>query len=567
MILDFLNTRLPKTICLPLSEVLLPSLINDVTDVWLNACVPIRIDEMPFFQQVLDRVSKLADQIDALEWSADANALREWVQSAPRTWLAKRRETALGAVRSLLFTKLKERNVVERFETQMVSKGDALIGANDGASDDAWDTAWEEEEPESSSTNTKAAAHSQLTEDDDDLSAWDVEDEQPDQVIEAGVKAAKDTGANDNDDNDNDDDADAWGWGDEEQAAQEDTKAEVEKEVQQSSAGKTPPKASTEREVTLKETYTVTAVPDGILEIIEHCILDAETLTDSSYAHTPIGPAASALYTLPTFALAMYRATASTAYGRLDTGNMLIYNDSTRLADRLRAFVAQQAQKDSTSSLPPHQRPTSRLKLDNDIKALDSFAKRAYSSEMESQRTIIKDMLDGAQSFENCTVEPYASACESAVDITAGRLRDVHGQWEHILSRSALLQSLGSLLGTATSKMILEIEDLSDIGEEESKKLKSFCDRLSEVKELFVQEHPESGHQGDMTGIYCPNWFKFQYLGEILESSLADIKYLWTEGELRLEFDVDEVVDLVQALFADSDYRRKAIADVRRAAR
>ncbi|KAH0395862.1 hypothetical protein KCU89_g9892, partial [Aureobasidium melanogenum] len=145
-----------------------------------------------------------------------------------------------------------------------------------------------------------------------------------------------------------------------------------------------------------------------------------------------------------------------------------------------------------------------------------------------------------------------------------GRLRDVHKQWTPILSRSALLQSSGSLLSTAISKMIMEIEEIQDIGEEESKKLRQLCDKIFEVKDLFMQEHPEGGEASDMTGIYCPNWFKFQYLGELLESSLADIKYLWTEGELRLEFDADEVTDLIEALFADSDYRRKAIADIRR---
>jgi centromere/kinetochore protein ZW10 len=67
-----------------------------------------------------------------------------------------------------------------------------------------------------------------------------------------------------------------------------------------------------------------------------------------------------------------------------------------------------------------------------------------------------------------------------------------------------------------------------------------------------------------MTFIYCPNWLKFQYLAEILESSLADIKYLWNEGELSLEFDAEEVVDLIEALFADSDLRRKLVADIRR---
>ena len=68
-----------------------------------------------------------------------------------------------------------------------------------------------------------------------------------------------------------------------------------------------------------------------------------------------------------------------------------------------------------------------------------------------------------------------------------------------------------------------------------------------------------------MTAVYVYNWLRFQYLANILESSLVDIKYLWTEGELSLEFTVDEVVDLIKALFADSHHRRSAISEIRRA--
>lgn len=555
-ILNFINTHLPVGLSSRLSERLLPDLLETLITGWLNQCVPVNIEDMTFFQQVLDQVSELAEQIDGLQWPANAAVLKEWIQSAPRTWLAKRRETALGEVRKLLFTKLRERRTVERVETQMVSKGDALMGGDQEQVDEAWDAEWGEEEPASPVT-TKDTNKGQPANEDEDASAWDMEDDATEEP-----SATKDAEPDD-------EDADAWGWGDgeEDQAIQHNTAIASPKRSAQAAAARTPANAPAEREMTLKETYTVTAVPDGILEIIMQCVVDAETLADSSYAQTLIGPAASALYTLPTFALAMYRATASTAYSRLDAGNMLIYNDSTRLADQLRAFIARQTEKDASSQLAVNLRPSSRLKLDNEIHALDSFAKRAYSTEMDSQRTILGDMLDGAQGFANCITEPFASACESAVDITAGRLRDVHKQWEPILSRSALLQSLGSLLASVTSKMIVDIEDLSDIGEDESKKLREFCDRLSEVKELFVQEHPDGGQAGDMTGIYCPNWFKFQYLAEILESSLADIRYLWIEGELRLEFDADEVVDLIQALFSDSDLRRKAIADIKRSAR
>ncbi|KAG9559003.1 hypothetical protein KCU79_g8555, partial [Aureobasidium melanogenum] len=432
--LDFLFTNLPKSVCEPLSQKLLPSLFETLTYTWLDQTVPVQIEQMPVFQQILDRVSRLAEQIDGLDWSSTA-LLKDWVQNAPRTWLSKRRETALGAARSLLFSGLRDRKTVERVETQTVSKGDAIMGGTDvDEADDAWAADWDEDTPETKEVDTKQPEPVTNDDDDDDASAWDMDDDDADVPVESA--ATKDSGEN----MEEDDAADAWGWGDDEQATDEAPKPDSPKKTTKV-APTDRPTQSGDRELTLRETYTVTAVPDGMLEIVMRVVSDAETLTDPSYSGSPIGPAASALYTLPTFVLAMYRATASTAYAKLDSGNMLIYNDASRLADQIRSFVNKQAEKDAKSTLPNHLRPSSRLRLDNDIKALETFAKRAYSAEMESQRTIIRDMLDGAQGFSNCNAEPFASACDSAVSITEGRLRDVHKQWTPILSRSALLQS------------------------------------------------------------------------------------------------------------------------------
>ena len=144
--------------------------------------------------------------------------------------------------------------------------------------------------------------------------------------------------------------------------------------------------------------------------------------------------------------------------------------------------------------------------------------------------------------------------------------------WEPVLSEGALLQSLGSLLSTVTGKMIQEILDLADISEAESVQLKVLCDKATALKDLFVQPAPggtassDVGGQ-DMTFIYCPSWLKFQYLAEILESSLADIRWMWKEGELSLEFGAEEVVGLVEALFAESPLRREAVREIRQGGR
>ncbi|RMY50604.1 hypothetical protein D0863_14832 [Hortaea werneckii] len=540
--IDFLARELPSSVSLPLSDRLVLALANRLDEQWLEPAVPLDVNGMPGFQETLGDVQNLADTIEKHGWGG-AKQLRDWVQGAPRTWLTKRREAVLGDVRNLVFIGLRETKTVERVETQMITQDDqqALQG-DGGGQDDDWDTAWDE--PEEDAKPDEAPSSAGRTEDEDEASAWDTEDMEKEPARSDG--------------NEDDDEGDAWGWGD------EDANKPASPVASKPSAPKASGVTSTsqmqqpvEREMTLRETFSVTLIPDGVITLLQQIIADAQSLAGPEYASSPIAPAASALYTLPTLALAIYRATAPTVYAKLDTGNMLIFNDANQLASQLREWQSSQP-------------PTSRLRLDADVKALENFAKKAYASEMDSQRTIIRDLLDGAQGFTNVTKPPFKAESESAIEQTVDRLRALHTQWKPVLSSAALLQSLGSLLATATAKIIADVEDLGDIGEENSHQLRRLMEKVTAVKDLFATQvsspdgQPTTTTAGqDMTFIYCPNWLKFQYLAEILESSLADIKYLWHEGELSLEFEAEEVCELIEGLFADSDMRRRAMAEIR----
>jgi centromere/kinetochore protein ZW10 len=248
----------------------------------------------------------------------------------------------------------------------------------------------------------------------------------------------------------------------------------------------------------------------------------------------------------------MFKATASSFYAlRLNSGQMYLYNDSLYLAEHIRGVVEE---KQLT-------------RLNSDVEALEKFGKFSYSKEMQTQRTIVTDLLDGAQGFSQCSEQPFLGECENAISATVDRIRDVYKEWQPILSHSALLQSIGSLLSSVVNKIIIEIEELGDISEPQSQRLVSFCNHVSKLEDLFTPESTPDAEGVPMTAVYVRNWLKFQYLVNILESSLADIKFLWQEGELRLEFSPEEVIDLIEALFAESDYRRKAIAEIRRVSR
>jgi centromere/kinetochore protein ZW10 len=552
IIAEYLSTRLPPSIAIPLSSKLLPVIATRLINNLLLPAVPTSTSGVSDFQETLSYVLGLVEFFDELGWSGQ-NRLTEWVDKSAEIWLAKQKEAAIARVQKLFPKRVTEKKSVERVETQVVSKGDALHAGHDEQDDD-WGADWDDEGPVAEVGEDKAG-----TAEEEDMSAWGDEDNEVSEETKVQSAVEEPT---------NDEDADDWGadWGDETDAkpatlGQTPTKP---KEMPKAN-GSSPQKVPKEQEVTLRETYTVTAIPDSIIEIILQVITDVETLNSPELVGSAIAPASGGLYMIPSLLLAMYRATAAMHYSKDIAGNMLIYNDCQRLSDRLRIFLVERSEKDATSTLPHHLQPSARLKpkLEADIKAIDGFGKRAYGREMEAQRQIIRDHLEDAQGFQGCTNVPFATVCDDAIATTIDRISDVKRQWQNVLSQSALLQSLGSLVSTALTKFINDVEDMSDIAEEESKKLHSYCVSLATLAQHF-QSTDDNGEARDMASIYTPNWFKFQYLSEILDSSLADIKYFWTDGGLKLELEGEEVVGLIEALFAPSDHRRRAIAEIRR---
>lgn len=553
-IADYLSTRLPQSVALPLSSGIVPIIASHLITSLLLPSVPLSTHDVPEFQESLSYVLGFVEYLDELNWSGQSQ-LTEWVDKSAEIWLAKQKESAIAKAQSLFPKKVQQKKVVERVETQMISKGDALHAAHD--EDDGWADEWGED----AATSTQPQEDKLPEPEEEDMSAWGEEDE------ESTDKAHGENTSKVN--NGHEEDSEDWGaeWGDDEDSKPVPSSHSSTKATEQpKSSGGFAPKASvSEHEMTLRETYTVTSIPDTIMEIILQVIADVEDLNSPKLVKTAIAPAGGGLYAIPSLLLALYRATATVHYMKDVASNMLIYNDCQRLSDKLQEFLKSHVESDKSSVLPKQLQPSTRLKakLDEDIKAIDTFGKRAYGREMEAQRQIIRDHLEDAQGFQGCTNMPFASVCDNAIASTIDRIETVKRQWQNVLSHSALYQSLGSLVSTALTKFINDVEDMSDIAEDESKKLHGYCVSLASLSQHF-QTPDESGEVRDMVGIYSPSWFKFQYLAEILDSSLADIKYLWTDGELKLEMDSEEVIGLIEALFAPSDHRRKAISEIRR---
>ncbi|KAB8199996.1 hypothetical protein BDV34DRAFT_217579 [Aspergillus parasiticus] len=528
-VLGFLRQHVPATISDSFSSSLIPTLSSKVISCWLSSSIPTDLEGLSIFEDILNYVLKFTNTIKTFGWQG-YEELVSWVNQAPRLWLTRRRVDSLDQVRKVLAASQGTTKQVERVEKEEVSGKDEVLLEN---TTDDWDAGWDDD-----NERETTAKHSENKEDEEDVSAWGLDDDTEENTTEAKPDPSTE-----------DDAADAWGWGDEDEEEQPDDAQTKSTNGGKSVNGKDLSHHASPREVTLKEQYTVTDIPDSILGIIQQQIKDSEAISQPKYSHSRVVSSGAGLLALPTLILAMFKATASSFYGlKLNSGQMYLYNDSLYLADKVRNLSEE------------HQ--LSRLHAD--IDALEKCGKFAYSKEMQTQRTIVTDLLDGAQGFSQCSEQPFLGECENAVSATVDRIHDIYKEWQPILSHSALLQSVGSLVSTVINKIIIEIEELGDISEAQSQQLVLFCNQVSKLENLFMPETADDNARVPMTAVYVRNWLKFQYLINILESSLADIKFLWLEGELRLEFSTDEVVDLIEALFAESEYRRKAIAEIRR---
>ncbi|ESA42537.1 hypothetical protein GE21DRAFT_7699 [Neurospora crassa] len=555
----FLVEKLPPELVETISTVLLPGLIPTMTRTWLDLAVPSSLEGMDRFQTTISTTKGFCTTLKGLGLS-HLNELQEWTESAPRVWLSKRREAALDQIRTQLSQGLGASKQVERVEKQVVSKSEGQQLAANGAKvtedDGGWD-AWESdgEQQTGGQQISKPAATTSATElsadaidDAADAWGWGEEDPEPDKVEEPQQKKQKQEGEED------DDPTEAWGWGDD--AQNDDTAPEQTPTALLASS-----KPQT-RELTFKETYSISSLPQPVLDLISALAEDGAALTQENYADSPVAAAAAGLFSLPTLALAMFRAVAPHYYAPDVGGNMFLYNDATYLSERLAEFAEEWVKRDNIST-----RAQTLLRLDNDIKSMQSFANRAYSNEMSIQKTVLRDLLGGEQ---NLVQQDDTESCVSAA---VARVRSLAIAWESILSRSAWQQAVGSLVDAVANKIIGDVMDLPGIGQDEAYNIANHIASVTALDDLFLpsrfataaegRNFEEAANEIPTTAQYASSWLRLKYLSEVLQSNLKDVRYLWLESELSLYFSADEVVDLVNLSFEDNPRTREVLREIR----
>ncbi|KAI8658838.1 hypothetical protein NCS55_01161900 [Fusarium keratoplasticum] len=551
-VFTFLSQKLPSDLLPSLGNFMMADVIPKLIGEWLDAAVPSSLAEMDRFQAMIKRARGFCETLTSSGYTGFTD-LQNWVENAPSIWLGKCRETTLDSVRSKLLNGIGEAKQVEKVEKQMVSiaegkeitkaPGTAATGeANDWGADwgDAWDN--DKEQDESQPRPKSKGQDSVKAEEDDGADAWGWDDEDTTAAEPQTKKAQKE-------DEDEDDSAAAWGWGDDD-ATQE---PQVEPAVQ----GKTSNPHDETRELVLRETYNISSMPEPVLELIYSILEDGAALTRDDVEYAPVAATAPGLFGLPTFALALFRAISPYYYSFSDGGNMFLYNDAMYLAEKLSEFAEGWKKRED---LTPRAR--NMLRLDNDIKSLQSFANRSYANEMNIQKTVLRDLLGGSSSLMQ------QDEMEACIEAGTARIRTMAVVWKPILARSVLTQALGSLAEALATKLITDVLEMPSIGQDEAYNIAKLIATATELDDLFLPSSL-SGTSSDnaedevpQTAQFAPSWLRLKYLSEVLQSNLNEVRYLWFESELSLYFSASEVVDLIEASFEANPRTRETIREI-----
>ncbi|KAG8862148.1 hypothetical protein FRB96_002178 [Tulasnella sp. 330] len=168
----------------------------------------------------------------------------------------------------------------------------------------------------------------------------------------------------------------------------------------------------------------------------------------------------------------------------------------------------------------------------------------------------INEILARADGFVDTGDDHRLTVCRSAMEQAFRNTTATTRAFKNTLTKSKYLEAAGYLVDEILSRVIDDVTSLRDIPEMESHRLNELLKILFPLEDLFAND------DGSTTVVaHVPSWLKFSYLAELLEASMADISYLFDEGTL-VDFEVDELVRMVQALFAETPLRAKTIEKI-----
>ncbi|OAX37946.1 hypothetical protein K503DRAFT_770981 [Rhizopogon vinicolor AM-OR11-026] len=545
----------------------------------LIPCLPSQLEALPTFLKLANKAVDLEDKY--IVWLLDASSDREikaWVNNVCTHYERQRRSCILDSVRKIIIQSTSSSEPT--FYAHLPLSQDILEHTEHTPSDegDAWGL---DDDGQSFKTGSSKSAVEPEEE-----NVWGLDDNLEEEITEKQQQADPVTVE--------EDPGDAWGWNDEEPAPEEPVQAEdnpwddpwgddsAPAEVtsamrpttvpsqhpsaksatatQKPAVGRKQPVLVTNGHLAngtddlshhppKSEPYLVSTLAKSIIRAVEDALHEGKSLVSSGifpYSPTSTTMPGTLITQSGVLVLDLYRAVyPAVAAARLARpGDIMKFaNDCFWLAEEVGRLATYEGGV-----------LVAKDKLEECRTVLQVLADSWYQDGLDRQRTALCDILESAKGFTDTSDQDQYDDCEMAISRVVREIRSVANIWKPILPKSKYYTAMGAIVEVSLQRILEDILAIRDIPEVESHKLSELCRILAALEGLFV----EDSSQSSFVVSYVPSWLKFSYLSELLEASMADLTYLFEEGAL-VDFEVDELVKLVRALFADTPLRTKTL--------
>ncbi|SCV74369.1 BQ2448_6801 [Microbotryum intermedium] len=303
------------------------------------------------------------------------------------------------------------------------------------------------------------------------------------------------------------------------------------------------------RPPTQTEQYLVSKRCEAILEVAQRVVQQAMNVASPTFPLPTFATSSTLLLKAFVSILSLYRATAPVHHlAKLSSSSALslqFSNDLDYVATQIAttwmgveaSFTAEQSKEVAQA-----------------IGATRRMGKEMQERLVMKKRDELMDRLDEANAFLYTADDHVYKQCEEAVKKVMDALRNVVEEWKPVMNPTFLYTTLGSLVNDVLLRVLDEIEGQLDISEEESIRLNKLCKMLHGLEDLFEEGVTSVGRE-------VPVWFKFVFLSELLEASMADILFLFDNGHL-VDFEPSAIAKLVRALFSDSPLRNRNLEHI-----
>lgn len=208
------------------------------------------------------------------------------------------------------------------------------------------------------------------------------------------------------------------------------------------------------------------------------------------------------------------------------------------------------------------------------IPEIRALGTASFLDQMNTQKAILEQYLQGAAGFAAVEEESKYSAAERAVKQALHQLTHLQKVWQDVLPSSVYHKAIGILLNSVITEIMDSIIVLEDISSDAARKLHLLLKRVDDKGGLLFlpkKEGADVESQGFSSKVkaellrHVPRWAKFTELQLVLNGTLQGIADRWAEGKgpLANEFTPIEVKQLVRALFQNTDRRAAVLAKIK----